>query len=103
MRYEDRTGSKGVRGNPGVEIPHRLAVELEASPELTVLLYCWAASESQGRERSKDQRGVYETGWGSTLPAVPMASPERTSSTLRFCWRPSAVSLPAMGSVLPKP
>ena len=32
-----------------------------------------------------------------------MASPERTSSTRRFCWRPSGVSLVAMGSVLPKP
>ncbi len=33
---------------------------------------------------------------------MPMASPERTSSTRRFCWRPSGVSLVATGWVLPK-
>ena len=40
---------------------------------------------------------------GGPSRLVPMASPERTSSTRRFCWRPSGVSLVAMGSVLPNP
>src|SRR5271154_1872933 len=40
--------------------------------------------------------------WGEACSAsLPMASPERISSTRRFCWRPSGVSLVAMGSVLP--
>lgn len=33
----------------------------------------------------------------------PIASPDNTSSTRRFCWRPSAVSLVATGWVLPRP
>lgn len=32
---------------------------------------------------------------------LPMASPDTTSSTLRFCWRPPASLLDATGSVLP--
>src|SRR5579863_6835966 len=48
--------------------------------------------------------GVYAAGVGVRWsPALPIASPDRISSTRRFCWRPSAVSLVAMGSVLPKP
>lgn len=41
----------------------------------------------------------------SLLPSVrlPMASPESTSSTRRFCWRPSGVSFDATGAVFPKP
>src|SRR5689334_24781363 len=35
--------------------------------------------------------------------AVPMTSPEITSSTRRFCCRPPAVSLDATGCDLPKP
>src|SRR5450631_1406412 len=34
---------------------------------------------------------------------VPMISPETTSSTLRFIWRPAAVELSATGIVFPKP
>ena len=34
---------------------------------------------------------------------VPMISPETTSSTRRFCWRPAAVSFDATGCVSPKP
>src|SRR6266516_6501934 len=34
---------------------------------------------------------------------LPIASPEMTISTRRFCWRPSGVSLEATGSVFPKP
>src|SRR5579864_6854486 len=34
---------------------------------------------------------------------VPMISPETTSSTRRFCWRPEAVVLLATGLSLPKP
>src|SRR5207253_4078792 len=34
---------------------------------------------------------------------VPMMSPETTSSTLRFFWRPAAVSFEATGFSLPKP
>jgi hypothetical protein len=37
------------------------------------------------------------------LVAFPIASPESTSSTRRFCCRPSGVSLDAMGWVLPNP
>src|SRR5260370_26446432 len=33
----------------------------------------------------------------------PIASPESTSSTRRFCCRPSGVSFDAIGSVLPNP
>src|SRR5581483_6121384 len=39
-------------------------------------------------------------GWSRPLP---MASPDRTNSTRRFCARPSAVSFDAIGSFLPKP
>jgi hypothetical protein len=35
--------------------------------------------------------------------AVPISSPETTSSTRRFCWRPAAVSFVVTGFVLPKP
>lgn len=35
--------------------------------------------------------------------SVPIASPESTSSTRRFRWRPSGVSLPAIGCIFPKP
>jgi len=34
---------------------------------------------------------------------VPMISPETTSSTRRFIWRPAAVALSATGVVLPNP
>jgi hypothetical protein len=41
------------------------------------------------------------------LPVVviglPIASPDTTSSTLRFCCRPAALSFVATGKVLPKP
>lgn len=37
------------------------------------------------------------------LTGMPMASPETTSSTLRFCWRPAGLSLEVTGKVLPKP
>jgi hypothetical protein len=33
----------------------------------------------------------------------PIAPPETTISTRRFCWRPFAVSFEAMGLVLPNP
>ena len=39
----------------------------------------------------------------TTPMVVPITSPETTSSTRRFCWRPSAVSLDATGCVLPNP
>ena len=51
----------------------------------------------------------YRCGWVdavSLAPALvrsPMASPDSTSSTRRFCLRPSAVSLDATGAVFPKP
>src|SRR3954452_23074830 len=35
--------------------------------------------------------------------AFPIASPDSTNSTRRFCARPSAVSFEAMGSVFPNP
>src|SRR6202167_3811606 len=37
------------------------------------------------------------------LAWLPMASPETSSSTLRFCCRPAELPLEATGSVLPKP
>jgi hypothetical protein len=37
------------------------------------------------------------------LAWVPIASPETTSSTLRFAWRPDALSFEATGTLLPKP
>src|SRR5271166_4076776 len=40
---------------------------------------------------------------GASSLNFPIASPESTSSTRRFCCRPSAVSFDAMGSLLPKP
>jgi hypothetical protein len=52
---------------------------------------------------------VYRCVWVdavSLAPALvrsPMASPDSTSSTRRFCLRPSAVSLDATGAVFPKP
>src|ERR1035437_9337526 len=39
----------------------------------------------------------------TTPIVVPITSPETTSSTRRFCWRPSAVSFDATGCVLPNP
>src|ERR1035437_7256555 len=41
--------------------------------------------------------------WDTTPIVVPITSPETTSSTRRFCWRPSAESLVATGCVLPNP
>jgi hypothetical protein len=38
---------------------------------------------------------------GASCASTPMASPERISSTRRFCARPSTVSFDAIGSVLP--
>ena len=35
------------------------------------------------------------------LTEVPMMSPETTSSTLRFCWRPVELSFVATGWELP--
>jgi hypothetical protein len=37
------------------------------------------------------------------LTSAPMISPETTSSTRRFRWRPAAVSFEATGMVFPKP
>ena len=37
------------------------------------------------------------------LTGLPIASPDTTSSTLRFCWRPVALSFEDTGEVLPKP
>jgi len=49
--------------------------------------YFWTAAVFAGVVSSRD----------------PIASPDKISSTRRFCCRPSEVSLEAMGSVLPKP
>jgi hypothetical protein len=49
------------------------------------------------------RRGVRERFWDSTPIMVPITSPETTSSTRRFCWRPSAVSFDATGCVFPNP
>ena len=38
-----------------------------------------------------------------TLAGWPIASPDTSSSTLRFCWRPAELSFVATGKVLPKP
>ena len=45
-------------------------------------------------------------GWTVRFIAVvafPISSPETTSSTRRFCWRPAAVSFVVTGFVFPKP
>ena len=48
-------------------------------------------------------RGVRGRFSDTTPTVVPITSPETTSSTRRFCWRPSAVSFDATGCVLPNP
>src|SRR3984957_10748768 len=59
--------------------------------------------------RLRDERRVYR-GFGVpdvvvrvVVSVVPRISPETTSSTRRFCWRPAAVELSATGIVFPKP
>ena len=41
--------------------------------------------------------------FGTLPPRFPIASPDNTNSTRRFCLRPSGVSLEATGAVFPKP
>src|ERR1700730_6930637 len=51
-----------------------------------------------GHAHGRGVRGRYSD---TTPIVVPITSPETTSSTRRFCWRPSAVSFDATGCVLP--
>src|SRR5215472_19021073 len=53
--------------------------------------------------RSRESSSYCFSAAVSELVALPIASPDSTSSTRRFCCRPSGVSFEAMGTVLPKP
>src|SRR5580658_401118 len=76
---------EGDRG-PSTAHDRPIGRSCSAQDDRAVVIYwCWVLA-------------VWGAGWAASLP---MASPERISSTRRFCWRPSGVSLVAMGSVLP--
>ena len=65
----------------------------------------WYAGTCPAEVFSGERRTVYceRDVVGGTLALAWMASPLTTSSTRRFFWRPSGVSLEATGCVLPNP
>src|ERR1700687_1829965 len=66
-------------------------------------LHPWPSSQAIVLTGERRQAVIHSSYRDACPTAPPIASPDTTSSTRRFCWRPTAVLLSVTGRVLPKP